>query len=399
MLAIMFRITRVAAAAMVAFGLIAKLGAIEPERDFSGSWILDAGSSNQRALPDQPDQRLTVVQQEVAVRYSAPAADGSSVQWSYLLDGTETRSQIGPQTRSSVAKWEGAALLINTLVSGPRNYTVMDRWKLSRDRSVLTITRQIVERSGEVEVALVYRREGQPSVTAVPSSAPAAAATTVARPPSPTPSQTALPALVRRADPPAVSELTVVAGTHIALTLRNAVDTKHSHGGDRIYLATAFPIAVDGRIVIPRGSFVNGTITQSKPAHGVNGKGEMFIRFDTLVLPNGVSRDFRARLTSADSTARGRVDPKEGKVTGERDTSSDARTVALGTGIGASVGGIAGSAAGHGLGGAGIGAAAGAAAGLASVFHSKRPDAVLPQGTTVEMVLDRDLQFSAADLQ
>jgi type IV secretion system protein VirB10 len=125
----------------------------------------------------------------------------------------------------------------------------------------------------------------------------------------------------------------------------------------------------------------------------------MFIRFDTLVLPNGVSRDFRARLTSADSTARGRVDPKEGKVTGERDTSSDARTVALGTGIGASVGGIAGSAAGHGLGGAGIGAAAGAAAGLASVFHSKRPDAVLPQGTTVEMVLDRDLQFSAADLQ
>jgi type IV secretion system protein VirB10 len=321
------------------------------------------------------------------------------VQWSYLLDGTETRSRIGPLTRNSVAKWEGAALLINTLVSGSQNYTVMDRWKLSRDRSVLTITRQVVERSGEMEVALVYRREGQPGVTAVPSSAPAAVATTVSRAPSQTSSQTPLPVLVRRADPPAVSELTVVAGTHIALTLRNAVDTRHSHDGDRIYLATAFPIAVEGRIVIPRGSFVNGTITQSKPAHGVNGKGEMFIRFDTLVLPNGVARDFRSRLASADSTARGRVDPKEGKVTGERDSSSDARTVALGTGVGASVGGIAGSAAGHGLGGAGIGAAAGAAAGLASVFHSKRPDAVLPQGTTLEMILDRDLQFSAADLQ
>lgn len=382
MLAFMLRITRVAAAALVALGLSAPLGAIEPERDFSGSWVLDAGSSNRRALPDQPDERLTVAQQEVAVRCSAPAGDGSPVQWSYLLDGTETRSQIGPQTRSSVAKWEGAALLINTLVSGSRNYTVMDRWKLSRDRSVLTITRQIVERAGEVEATLIYRREGQPS-----------------RAPSQTSVQTPLPVLTGRSDPPAVSELTVVAGTHIALTLRNAVDTKHSHDGDRIYLATAFPIAVDGRIVIPRGSFVNGTITQSKPAHGVNGRGEMFIRFDTLVLSNGVTRDFRARLTSADSTARGRVDPKEGKITGERDTSSDARTVALGTGIGASVGGIAGSVAGHGLGGAGIGAAAGAAAGLASVFHSKRPDAVLPQGTTVEMILDRDLQFSAADLQ
>jgi hypothetical protein len=386
MLAIMFRITRVAAAALLALGLSAPLCAIEPERDFSGTWVLDADSGNQRALPDQPDQRLTVVQQEVAVRCSAPGSDGSPVQWSYLLDGTETRSRIGPQTRNSVAKWEGAALLINTLVSGSRNYTEMDRWKLSRDRSVLTITRQIVERAGEVEVALVYRREGQPGVS-------------VSRAPSQTSSQTPLPVLVRRTDPPAASELTVLAGTHVALTLRNSVDTKHSHDGDRIYLATAFPIAVEGRIVIPRGSFVNGTITQSKPAHGVNGKGEMFIRFDTLVLPNGVTRDFRSRLTSADSTARGRVDPKEGKVTGERDSSSDGRTVALGTGVGASVGGIAGSVAGHGLGGAGIGAAAGAAAGLASVFHSKRPDAVLPQGATVEMVLDRDLQFSAADLQ
>jgi hypothetical protein len=46
----------------------------------------------------------------------------------------------------------------------------------------------------------------------------------------------------------------------------------------------------------------------------------------------------------------------------------------------------------------GIGAAAGAAAGLASVFHGKRPDAVLPQGTTLEMVLDRDLQFKSSEL-
>jgi type IV secretion system protein VirB10 len=111
-----------------------------------------------------------------------------------------------------------------------------------------------------------------------------------------------------------------------------------------------------------------------------------------------VTRDFRSRLGSVDSSAQGKVDSKEGKITGERDGSGGARTVALGTGIGGSVGGIAGAAAGHPLGGAGIGAAAGAAAGLATIFHGKRPEAVLPAGTTVEMVLDRDLRFSPAEL-
>jgi type IV secretion system protein VirB10 len=187
-------------------------------------------------------------------------------------------------------------------------------------------------------------------------------------------------------------------GTRIALSLRNGLDTKHTHEGDRVYLETIEPIAVGGRIVIPRGSYVNGTVTGSKPAHGINGKGEMYIRFDSLLLPNGVSRDFHSRLVSADSSARGNVDSVEGKVTGERDGSGDARTVATGGGIGAGVGGIAGSAAGHPLGGVGIGAGAGAGVGLATILHDKRPQAVLPRGTIVEMILDRDLHFSPNEL-
>jgi hypothetical protein len=46
----------------------------------------------------------------------------------------------------------------------------------------------------------------------------------------------------------------------------------------------------------------------------------------------------------------------------------------------------------------GIGAAAGAAVGLATIFHGKRPEAVLPAGTTLEMVLDREVRFSPAEL-
>jgi hypothetical protein len=49
--------------------------------------------------------------------------------------------------------------------------------------------------------------------------------------------------------------------------------------------------------------------------------------------------------------------------------------------------------------GAGIGAAAGAVAGLAGVFGSRGKDVVLPQGTTMEMVLNVDLRFTPDELR
>jgi hypothetical protein len=398
----MLRIARLIIFALLSAALIAPLFAIDPERDFSGKWFLDARRSNAQSLPMPPEPTLTVVQQDIAVRCSSIAPDGAAVQWSYLLDGTETRSRIGDETRTSVAKWEGAALLINTQVLASQDYTVMDRWKLSGDRSVLTITRQVVRRSGEVEGELVYSRDAQLPFTDPPTEpSERTADPTRAQSPAPVllaPTQPPEAALMKQPERPDNADLTVRLGTHIALSLRNGLDTKHTHEGDRVYLETIQPVAVDGRIVIPRGSYVNGTVTESKPAHGVKGKGEMYIRFDSLLLPNGVSRDFHSRLVSADSSARGQVDSQEGKVTGERDGSGDARTVATGGGIGAGVGAIAGSAAGHSLGGVGIGAGVGAGVGLATILHDKRPEAVLPRGTIVEMILDRDLRFSPNEL-
>src|SRR6202044_2604293 len=95
------------------------------------------------------------------------------------------------------------------------------------------------------------------------------------------PVQPSEPALMKQPERPAGGELTVAWGTRIALSLRNGLDTKHTHEGDRVYLETIEPIAVAGHIVIPRGSYVNGTVTESRPAHGVKGKGEMYIRFDS----------------------------------------------------------------------------------------------------------------------
>jgi len=207
-------------------------------------------------------------------------------------------------------------------------------------------------------------------------------------------------ALVKRPDPPAAPDpdITVRAGTRVPLVFLNDVDTKHSHEGDRIYLHTSFPIVVNNRMVIPRGSAVTGVVTQTKRPGRVSGKGELFIRFHSLTLPNGVTRDLRSRLGAGDASAPGQVDPKEGKVTGEGNKAGDARKVGTAAGGGATVGVITGGIAGNAAKGAGVGGAAGAAAGLASVLLSRGPDAMLHRGTTVEMILDRDLLFRAEEL-
>jgi hypothetical protein len=194
------------------------------------------------------------------------------------------------------------------------------------------------------------------------------------------------------------SVYTVTTGTRIPLGLINSVSTKHSVAGDRIYLETVFPIVIDSHIVIPPGSYVTGTVTEVKRPGRVKGRGELYVRFDSLTLPNGVSRDFRSRLGSIDARGDERLDKKEGEVQGDSNKGGDVRTVAAGAAGGAGLGAIVGSSAGHAGMGAGIGAAAGAVAGLAGVLLTRGPDAVLAKGSTVEMILDRPLVFAANEV-
>ena len=205
------------------------------------------------------------------------------------------------------------------------------------------------------------------------------------------------------AQQPAAPELdhriyTVAAGTRIPLGLINSVSTKNSAAGDRIYLETVFPIVIESHIVIPPGSYVQGTVTEVKRPGRVKGRGELYVRFDTLTLPNGVTRDFRSRLGSVDARADEKLDEKEGVVKGDSNKGGDTRVVGETAASGASIGAIAGAAAGHAGMGAGIGGAAGAAAGLAGVLLTRGPEAMLAKGSTVEMVLDRPLVFDTAEV-
>src|SRR5713226_8344353 len=169
-------------------------------------------------------------------------------------------------------------------------------------------------------------------------------------------------------------------GTRIPLSLINSVSTKNAAPGERVYLETVFPILVDSRIVIPPGSWVMGTITEVKRPGKVKGRGEFHLRFDSLTLPNGATRDFRAHVTGLDGRASEELDHKEGTIRSEGDKIGDVRTVGEATAAGASIGALAGSIKGVPGMGAAIGAGAGAVAALMGVMFTRGPDAVLAKG-------------------
>ncbi len=194
-------------------------------------------------------------------------------------------------------------------------------------------------------------------------------------------------------DAPKQENWVVKSGTRIPLVLVNTISTKNAREGDRVYLQTSFPVAVSSRIVIPQGSYVTGTVTQVKRPGRVKGRGELYVRFDTLMLPNGVERDFRGTVSGVDGDDTAKIQGKEGKIEGEPTKGHDVGTAAETAATGATIGGISG-----GGKGAAIGGGIGGAAGLGAVLLTRGPDLRLPRGTSVEMQLDRELSFNRDEL-
>lgn len=192
---------------------------------------------------------------------------------------------------------------------------------------------------------------------------------------------------------PEAPKYVIAFGTRIPLVLVNSVSTKTSQVGDRVYLQTSFPISANNRIVVPEGSYVTGTITQVKRPGRIRGRGELYVRFDTLMLRNGVTRDFRGTVSAVDGGGNETLQGDEGKVEGEASKGRDAGTVASTGASGATIGAIAG-----GGKGAAIGAGVGAAAGLGAVLLTRGSEVRLLRGTALEMQLDRDLAFTADEI-
>jgi len=216
-----------------------------------------------------------------------------------------------------------------------------------------------------------------PDAQAVPPEAPAGAPT-----PRPNPA----------------GKVEVPTGTRLPLVLHNAISTRSTRPGDPAYFETLFPVILDGRVVIPAGSYVSGEVTESKRAGHVKGRAELMVKLNTLILPNGYMVDLNATPSNA-GTGGGETTNSEGKVIGDTNKGEKAATVAKTTVYGAGIGTGIGAAAGHVGAGAGIGAAAGAAVGLTAVLLSRGPDAEMPRGTTVDVTLNRPVFLDADKAQ
>jgi hypothetical protein len=187
--------------------------------------------------------------------------------------------------------------------------------------------------------------------------------------------------------------ITVPAGTRVAVVLENGISTRSAKAGDSLYFRTSFPITQNNHVVIPVGSYLRGELLESKRPGRIKGRGEFRMRLNTLIFPNGYTVDLNAAPRSADSGGNETMDP-EGKITGGGGKGKDAGTVATTTVTGAGVGAIAGGAK-----GAGIGAGIGGLAGLGAVLLTRGPEAQLPRGSTLDVVLEHSLMLESDQVQ
>jgi len=182
--------------------------------------------------------------------------------------------------------------------------------------------------------------------------------------------------------------ITIPAGTRIPLRLKQAISTKTAKEGDPVYAETSFPFALNDRIVIPPGVYVQGKISHVKRGGHVKGRAEVMIHFTSLIYPSGYTVLLPGSLENVPGAERSTVKGTEGTVQQDSDTGRKVGTVASTAGAGAAIGGIR-----SGLKGAGIGAGVGGAAGMIVAMLSRGGDVRLEPGTSVEMEIQRDVQL------
>ncbi len=188
-------------------------------------------------------------------------------------------------------------------------------------------------------------------------------------------------------------ELEVPLGTVIPIVLTSYLNSRNSQVGDTFYADTAYPIYIQQRLAIPKGSTVKGTVTHVERPGRIKGKGRLAVRIDSVLLPNGVSRDLMAAFRGIHGPGDEKIDRKSETVTGGGNKGEDAGQVIGTSSQGAIIGAISG-----GGKGAGIGAGAGAAVGLATVLLTRGRDLVLEPGTQFDLELRQPLRFAYGEL-
>jgi hypothetical protein len=151
--------------------------------------------------------------------------------------------------------------------------------------------------------------------------------------------------------------VTISEGTPIKVRTETTLSTKSAKTGDAFTATLAEPIVVDGKVLAPRDSQVEGRVVNSDPGGRVKGVATLSVRLTQLhVGDRDVKINTGVIARKAHATKR-----------------KDATKVGIGAGIGAAIGAIAG-----GGKGAAIGAASGGAAGTGVVLATHGEPAGIP---------------------
>ena len=205
---------------------------------------------------------------------------------------------------------------------------------------------------------------------------PAANQTTTPTPPPTSPPPSRTPAPKPRPTPPAPVSRTAAAGSFIDLAVNDTLSSRTTKAGDSFTASVVENVKdAQGRIVIPAGSTVHGSVTAVKPAPNPSTPGTLTLAL-TSVSVNGTSYPIEARIDSLETTRQGRG------VTG-----GDAAKV----GAGAAAGAILGRIVGKNTKGAVIGGVVGAVAGAGVAAQTKDADIVLPKGAHINASLTAPL--------
>lgn len=204
------------------------------------------------------------------------------------------------------------------------------------------------------------------------------------------------PALAPAASHLGMTEITIPAGTKIPVTLKNTISTKSDHEGDPVYAQTTFPVVVDDKIVVPAGTFVQGRISQIKPAGRLKNRAEVLMHFTTLIYPSGYTVLLPGALDNAPGVDHATVKDKEGTIRADSNAGHKVATVAVPAAEG---GAIAGAVVTGSTGGMAAGAGIGAAAATAIALLTRGNEVKIGPGTTLEVVLQRDVSVDSSRIK
>ncbi len=193
--------------------------------------------------------------------------------------------------------------------------------------------------------------------------------------------------------------ITVPEGTIIPIMITAYLNTKSSQVGDIVYSTTVYPIWIRQRLAIPKGSEIRGTLTDVVRPGRIKGKGKLVIRFDDILLPNGVKHDLIATFRGIHGPGDEQLDRESESVGTGSSKGEDAGTIVGTAATGLSIGTIVGAVSGRTGTGMAVGAGAGAAAGVAQVLLTRGKDLVVEPGTQFDLELLKSMEFSYYELQ